>query len=103
MKKAVIYVFSGTGNTRLVADLYKKNLSEYETTIYDVKMKKVSADSSKFEFQPFPNPNEFDLIGFDKIVPFVISSINILSASSIMRILSLISSIFSGLPSRRCK
>ena len=64
MKKAVIYVFSGTGNTRLVADLYKKNLSEYETTIYDVKMKKVSADSSKFEFQPFPNPNEFDLIGF---------------------------------------
>ncbi len=64
MKKAVIYVFSGTGNTRLVADLYKKNLSEYETTIYDVKMKKVSADSSRFEFQPFPNPNEFDLIGF---------------------------------------
>ena len=64
MKKAVIYVFSGTGNTRLVADLYKKNLSEYETTIYDVKMKKIGEDSLRFEFDPFPDPNEFDLIGF---------------------------------------
>ncbi len=64
MKKAVIYVFSGTGNTRLVADLYKKNLFEYETTIYDVRMKKVAENSSKFEFLPFPSPEEFDLVGF---------------------------------------
>jgi len=64
MKKAVIYVFSGTGNTRLVADLYKKNLFEYETTIYDVRMKKVSENSSKFEFLPFPSPEEFGLVGF---------------------------------------
>lgn len=61
MKKAVIYVFSGTGNTRLVAELYKQNLTEYETTIYDVKMKKCG---SKFVFEAFPNPNEFDLVGF---------------------------------------
>lgn len=75
MKKAVIYVFSGTGNTRLIADLYKKNLTEYETTIYDVKMKKVEDSENaknrksengkpKFEFLPFPDPNDFDLIGF---------------------------------------
>lgn len=67
MKKAVIYVFSGTGNTRLIADLYKQNLTEYETTVYDVKMKKnVSAVSGKtfFEFEPFPDPREFDLVGF---------------------------------------
>ncbi len=62
MKKAVIYVFSGTGNTRLIADLYKENLVEYETIVYDVKMKKNEA--GKFEFLPFPNPGEFDLIGF---------------------------------------
>ena len=67
MKKAVIYVFSGTGNTRLIADLYKQNLTEYETTVYDVKMKKnVSAVSGKtfFEFEAFPDPREFDLVGF---------------------------------------
>lgn len=65
MKKAVIYVFSGTGNTRLVADLYKEFLTEYETSIYDVKMKKIeSAGKVNFEFQNIPDPNEFDLIGF---------------------------------------
>lgn len=61
MKKAVLYVFSGTGNTRLVANLYKKFLSEYETTIYDIKMKK---EGSGYIFETFPNPADFDLIGF---------------------------------------
>ena len=58
--KAVLYVFSGTGNTRLVADLYKKYLTNYETVIYDIKIQKDSAD----DFLPPPNPLEFDLAGF---------------------------------------
>jgi len=36
MKKAIIYVYSGTGNTKLVAEMYKEFLSEYETTIFMV-------------------------------------------------------------------
>lgn len=66
MKKAVIYVFSGTGNTRLVADLYKEFLTDYETVIYDVKMvaSKDAAGKEKFTFVDAPNPNDFDLIGF---------------------------------------
>ena len=76
MKKAVIYVFSGTGNTRLIADLYKENLAGYETVIYDVKMvastlagNQGKSDSKavakrKFSFVEAPDPNDFDLIGF---------------------------------------
>ena len=62
MKKAVIYVFSGTGNTRLIADLYKEFLSDYETEIYDVKM--IKSEDGSFRFKDFPQPEEFDLIGF---------------------------------------
>lgn len=57
--KAVLYVFSGTGNTRLIADLYKKYLTDYETVIFDIEIQKGSAS-----FVPPPNPSEFDLIGF---------------------------------------
>ena len=57
--KAVLYVFSGTGNTRLIADLYKKYLTDYETVIFDIEIQKGSAF-----FVPPPNPSEFDLIGF---------------------------------------
>ena len=76
MKKAVIYVFSGTGNTRLIADLYKENLAGYETVIYDVKMvastlagnqgksDSKAAAKRKFSFVEAPDPNDFDLIGF---------------------------------------
>lgn len=57
--KAVLYVFSGTGNTRLIADLYKKYLTDYETVIFDIEIQKGSAS-----FVLSPNPSEFDLIGF---------------------------------------
>ncbi len=53
MQKALIYVFSGTGNTLLVAKLYKKYFKDYETTVY-------SLGSS----EPVPNPNDFSLVGF---------------------------------------
>ncbi|MGP1459400.1 MAG: EFR1 family ferrodoxin [Treponema sp.] len=56
--RAVLYVFSGTGNTRLVAELYKKYLTDYETVIYDIQRKK---DGS---FKTAPNPSDFDLVGF---------------------------------------
>lgn len=65
MKKAIIYVFSGTGNTRIVADLYKKYLSDFETEIYDIRMKcKEEGRKKKFEFEKIPNPNDFDVVAF---------------------------------------
>lgn len=57
MKKAIIYLFSATGNTALVANLYKKYLTSYDTQIHKIKME-------NGEFLPSPNPNDFDLIGF---------------------------------------
>lgn len=57
MKKAVLYVFSGTGNTALVAELYKKYLTDYETTIYNVRCTKENG------YDPFPNPQNYDLVG----------------------------------------
>lgn len=68
MKKAVIYVFSGTGNTRLVAGLYKNYLSEYETSVVDVNLAALNglrraAESGGTECS-VPHPAEFDLIGF---------------------------------------
>jgi len=56
MKKCMIYVFSGTGNTRLIAELYKQYLTEYETQIFDVKM-------PGGKLTDFPNPQDYDLIG----------------------------------------
>lgn len=53
MKKCVIYVFSGTGNTLLVAGLYKKFFSVYDTTIY-----------SLGSGQAIPEVDAFDLVGF---------------------------------------
>ena len=54
--KAVIYVFSGTGNTRKIAELYKTEFesNEVETTV-------VSLTS---DFSSIPDPNGFDLVGF---------------------------------------
>ncbi|MCF0242906.1 MAG: 4Fe-4S binding protein [Treponema sp.] len=59
MKKCIIYVFSGTGNTKLCADLYKKYFERQGmlTTVFSVKMKEL-------KFVEFPNPNDFDFIGF---------------------------------------
>lgn len=56
MKTAVIYVFSGTGNTKRVCKLYKDEFEKngVDTTIYDVKA----------GFADLPDPNKFDLVGF---------------------------------------
>lgn len=56
MKNAIIYVFSGTGNTKKACDIYK---SEFEkngvgTTLYTVKK----------GFENLPDPNNFDYVGF---------------------------------------
>lgn len=77
MKKAVIYVFSGTGNTKLVAEMYKKYLTDYETTIYLVRMNRIEKapelvpgtitlqkKNAKFAYYNVPDPENFDLIGF---------------------------------------
>ncbi len=54
--KAIIYVFSGTGNTKRICSLYKDEFekSGVETTLFDVK-----ADMSNLA-----NPNDFDIVGF---------------------------------------
>ncbi len=55
MKKAILYVFSGTGNTALVAELYKKYFSDYETVIYNI--------HKTGEEETVPQPADFDLVG----------------------------------------
>ena len=55
MKKVILYVFSGTGNTQLVAELYKKYLTDCETTIY--KIHKLA------EGEEVPSPLDYDLVG----------------------------------------
>lgn len=59
MSKCVIYVFSGTGNTKLCADLYKKYFEALgkETEVFLVRMK----DRKYIEF---PDPESFDVVGF---------------------------------------
>ena len=55
--RIIIYVFSGTGNTFNVANLYKKYLEESEgntVTVY-----KISEKSGEI-----PSPEEFDIVGF---------------------------------------
>lgn len=56
MKNAIIYVFSGTGNTQKACDIYKCEFEKYgiETTLYNVRK----------GFENLPNPNDFDLVGF---------------------------------------
>lgn len=58
MKRAVLYVFSGTGNTILVAGLYRKYLSGagYETLVHQVKM-------NHGFYADYPDPNDFELVG----------------------------------------
>lgn len=55
-KKAIIYVFSGTGNTKRACALYKAEFEKHgvETTLYAIKT----------GFENLPNPNEFDFVGF---------------------------------------
>ena len=56
MKKAIIYVFSGTGNTLLAANEIKDALTkyDYECVVYNVRQ----------PFQNVPNPNDYDVVGF---------------------------------------
>lgn len=56
MKNAIIYVFSGTGNTKKACNIYKTEFEKHgvATTVYDVKK----------GFENLPNPNDFDLVGF---------------------------------------
>lgn len=58
MKKAIIYCFSGTGNTRRVSDMVAGNLCalSVETEVF-----KVTREA--YRNKAFPNPNEYDLIG----------------------------------------
>lgn len=66
--KAIIYVFSGTGNTLKIAELYKKYLKSYETEICNIRMIKNpnfgKKDHRKFIFDKFSSPNSADLVGF---------------------------------------
>ena len=55
--RIILYVFSGTGNTFAVANLYKKYFEKVEgneVTVYRISEK--SGD--------FPSPEEFDIVGF---------------------------------------
>lgn len=56
MKNAIIYVFSGTGNTKKACDIYKHEFekNDVETTLYTVKK----------GFENLPDPNNFDYVGF---------------------------------------
>lgn len=56
MRKAIIYVFSATGNTELVANFYKQNLTAYETTIHKIRMENGI-------YLPFPSPQDYDMVG----------------------------------------
>lgn len=57
MKKAIIYAFSGTGNTLLIANEYKEKLIGYEVDIYRIEMEGGI-------YKPFPTPAIYDLVGF---------------------------------------
>ncbi len=56
MKKAIIYVFTGTGNTRIAADQIAQALSAHDitTTVWEARM----------PFSSAPDPNGFDIAGF---------------------------------------
>ena len=59
-KSAVIYVFSGTGNTYVAANKVAENLMKYgyQTVIYPVEKDKTG------EFENVPDPNDYDVVGF---------------------------------------
>lgn len=56
MSSAIIYVFSGTGNTKKICDLYRAEfeLRGVNTTLYEL----------KGGFDSLPSPDEFDYVGF---------------------------------------
>ena len=56
MKKAIIYVFTGTGNTRIAADQIAKALATHDiaATVWE----------ARAPFSSAPNPGDFDIAGF---------------------------------------
>lgn len=56
MKNAIIYVFSGTGNTKKACDIYEHEFekNDVDTTLYIVRK----------GFEKLPDPNDFDFVGF---------------------------------------
>ncbi len=70
MRKAIIYVFSGTGNTQRVCEAFKAQFekNEVETAIYPIA--KGSEDA--------PNPNDFELVGFAYPVHAFNAPVNVL-------------------------
>ena len=54
--KAIIYFFSGTGNTKRICSLYKEEFEKHgvDTTLYSVRS----------DMSDLPHPSEFDLVGF---------------------------------------
>ena len=56
MGKAIFYVFSGTGNTRRICELYKSEFEKngVETELYAV----------KGGFEGLPSPDDYDYVGF---------------------------------------
>lgn len=58
MKKCIIYCFSGTGNTKRVAQSVLTELAAY-----DYEGEVFSITYNAYKQKQFPNPNEYDLIG----------------------------------------
>ena len=56
MPNAVIYCFSGTGNTRIVAEMIRSELNQLQisTDLYDI----------RFPFGNIPDPNAYEYVGF---------------------------------------
>lgn len=56
MKKSIIYFFSGTGNTKIIAEKISNelNLLGIKTEIYDIRL----------PFNTIPDPNGYDFVGF---------------------------------------
>lgn len=57
MKKLIIYLFTATGNTAIIANFYKEFLTTYSVTIHRILMKDKA-------YLPYPSPLDYDLIGF---------------------------------------
>lgn len=73
MKKAIIYCFSGTGNTRKVSEFVAEELKNYE-----IETEVFSYDRKKYKSGDFPKPENYDLVGFSYPIygfnaPFIVN------------------------------
>lgn len=76
MKKAIIYIFSGTDNTFIAGKMVAKALLEYDiqaelyrictknSSLYDNEIDRSSYTYISDEFGYVPNPNNYDIAGF---------------------------------------